>query len=55
MISLYFIIGIVTMFGAGELYGQYRATGERRTFWMCLTGVLISILNLLTALGEASK
>ena len=51
MTVVFLAIGIVLMFGAGELYGQYRETGDRRTLWMCIAGVLISILNLLSALG----
>jgi hypothetical protein len=46
-------IGAVLMFGAGELYSQYRETGDRRTLWMCIAGVLISTLNLFAALGAA--
>lgn len=51
MTLVFLVIGIVLMFGAGELYGQYRQNGDRRTLWMCIAGVLISVLNLLSAIG----
>ena len=51
MTVVFLLIGAVLMFGAGELYGQYRETGDRRTLWMCIAGVLISVLNFLSALG----
>ena len=47
------VVGIVLMFGAGELYAQYRDTNDRRTLWMCIAGALISILNLVLATGIA--
>jgi hypothetical protein len=51
MTVVFFLIGAVLMFGAGELYGQYRETGDRRTLWMCVAGVLIGILNFISASG----
>lgn len=51
MTVIFLLIGIVLMFGAGELYAEYRQTQDRRTLWMCIAGVLISILNLLSAVG----
>ena len=51
MTVIYLVVGIVLMFGAGELYGQYRNTKDRRTLWMCIAGVLISVLNLISAIG----
>jgi uncharacterized membrane protein len=49
MILVNLVVGIVLMFGAGELYAQYRETKDRRTFWMCIAGALISVLNLVLA------
>ena len=51
MILIHLVIGIVLMFGAGELYAQYRENKDRRTLWMCIAGALISVLNLVTAVG----
>ncbi len=51
MILIHLLIGAVLMFGAGELYAEYRQSKERRTVWMCIGGVLISALNLITAVG----
>ena len=51
MTVVFLAIGIVLMFGAGELYAEYRRTQDRRTLWMCIAGVLISVLNLLSAVG----
>ena len=51
MTMVFFLIGAVLMFGAGELYGQYRETSDRRTLWMCVAGVLIGILNFISASG----
>ena len=51
MILLYLFIGSALMFGAGELYGEYRRTRDRRTMWMAVAGVLIGVLNFVTAVG----
>ena len=50
---MYLICGIVLMFGAGELFAEYRKNGDRKTLWMCITGVLISTMNLILAVGYA--
>lgn len=46
------LIGLVLSFGAGELYALYRQNQDRRTLWMCVTGLLIAVLNLLVATGN---
>ena len=51
MTVMFLLIGIVLMFGAGELYAEYRQTQDRRTLWMCIAGVLIGILNFISASG----
>lgn len=51
MTLVYLFIGAVLMFGSGELYAQYRQSKDRRAFWMCLAGVLIGTINLLSAVG----
>ena len=51
MTLTYALIGLVLSFGAGELYALYRQNRDRRTLWMCVAGVLIAFLNLLTAVS----
>ncbi len=51
MMLIHLLIGAVLMFGAGELYAEYRQNKDRRTLWMCIGGVAISVLNLITAAG----
>ena len=51
MTLVFLLIGAVLMFGAGELYAVYRDTDDRKALWMCIAGVFISILNLLSAIG----
>lgn len=53
MTAINLVVGIVLMFGAGELYSQYRRDKDRRTLWMCIAGALISVLNLVLATGVA--
>lgn len=53
MILVYLLIGTVMIFGAGELYAQYRETKDRRTLWMCIAGVLIGVFNLISSVGVA--
>lgn len=53
MILLHLFIGAVLMFGAGELYGLYKQSTDRRTLWMCIAGVLISVFNFISAVGIA--
>ena len=50
---LYLLCGIVLMFGSGELYAEYRRNNDRKTLWMCIAGFLISVMNLITAVGYA--
>ncbi len=51
MTLVYLFIGSVLLFGSGELYAEYRQSKERRTLWMCIAGVLIGTINLLSAVG----
>lgn len=53
MNTLYLISGIILMFGAGELFAEYRTTGDRKALWMSITGALIGTMNLLVAAGYA--
>lgn len=53
MNTMYLIIGITLMFGSGELFAEYRNKGDRKALWMCITGALIAIGNLLLAAGYA--
>lgn len=50
---MYLLCGIVLMFGAGELYAEYRNNLDRKTLWLCIAGVLIGTMNLISAVGYA--
>ena len=53
MTFLYLFIGSALMFGAGELYGEYLRSQDRRSLWMAIAGVLIGVLNFISAVGVA--